>query len=76
MYKNLANITKGAYAKAFNQKFVSNLYQKIQNQKDIRYIITYKSNVKSTLKDRYIDIELKLHHLGTSGVADSGYFID
>ena len=74
-YKELAQKTKGNYFRSFEERTLSKLYEKIFEEKDSRYIITYKTSLSTKLKGRYVELFLEVSYLGTRGLADTGYFV-
>ena len=75
LYQGLAETTRGNYFRAFDRKALENFYDFLSAQKDHRYIITYTTTLSKKFQGRYTDVRLKVKYLGTSGLANSGYFV-
>ncbi|MCB1169674.1 MAG: NHL repeat-containing protein, partial [Leptospiraceae bacterium] len=75
LYQDLAHRTGGEYLRAFDETALKNLYAKIRNHTDSRYILTYDSLAGQSLKDRYVDVRVEVHFQNTSGVGDGGFFV-
>ncbi len=75
LYQSLALQSQGEYFHALNNKALADLYTRMQNKKDERYVLSYRTELGSKFKGRYIDLRLRLQHLGTQGLCNAAYFV-
>lgn len=74
-WKEVAADTGGSYLRIYDEAGVSALYNRIRSKKDIRYILTYDSEMTEGLSGRYVDVKLRVRYRNTAGLADGGYFV-
>ncbi|MCB1191297.1 MAG: 6-bladed beta-propeller [Leptospiraceae bacterium] len=75
IYKDIANRTGGMFLKIPGSNKEANLYDYVKSKKDRRYIVSYYSKTSSSLKNRYIDLEVNVLYRDLMGRADGGYFV-
>ncbi len=73
----LSRETGGDYYYFYDNYYYKNIYKKSISKNYYDYIITYEAmtNYDFKLKDRYINVKLKLNYLQMGGYAESGYII-
>ncbi|MCB1316896.1 MAG: hypothetical protein KDK27_13120, partial [Leptospiraceae bacterium] len=74
-YRWLAEFTGGHYYPGFDETELAGIFSEIKNNQDERYILTYTSSIDEDLTNRYVDVRIEVQHMGTTGLADAGYFV-
>ncbi len=74
-YERMASRTGGNYFSAYDESAWKNLFPEMKQRRDHRYIITYRSHPEEGMENRFVNVKISVHHMGSTGVSEGGYFV-
>ncbi len=74
-WSEIVEPTAGKYIYLDGEGDEKSLYETIRNQMDLRYVLSYKTDINPELINRYIKLVVDVNHRGVKGKDLGGYFV-